>query len=77
MSEPDEVRKAVVMVTVRNTSFATGNALIIDIMDSLRAQAVATYLDLELSSGAARALGQDDEGLHHFGTDFILTYQEP
>ncbi len=77
MSEPNEIRKAVVMLTVRNNSYGTGNSLIIEIMNALRAQSISTYLDLVLSSGAHRDLGQDKEGLHHFGTDFILTYQEP
>ncbi len=77
MSEPDEIRKAVILVSVRNTKYATGNSLAISIMDSLRAQNIATYLDLELVNSAPRSLGQDEEGLHHFGLEFILTYQEP
>ena len=77
MSEPDEVRKAVILVSVRNRKYKTGSDLAISIMNSLRAQSIATYLDLELMNSAPRSLGQDAEGLHHFGLEFILTYQEP
>ena len=77
MSEPDEIRKAVILVSVRNAKHLVGNDLAISIMDSLRAQSIATYLDLELVNSAPRSLGQDEEGLHHFGLEFILTYQEP
>lgn len=77
MSEPDEVRKSVILVSVRNTKYGTGSDLAILIMNSLRAQSISTYLDLELMNSAPRSLGQDEEGLHHFGLEFILTYQEP
>ena len=77
MSEPDEIRRSVIVVSVRDLKYNSGRNLAILIMNSLRAQAISTYLDLELVNSAPRALGQDDEGLHHFGLEFILTFQEP
>ncbi len=77
MGEPDEIRSAIVMVGVRDSKYADGNALALSIMNSLRAKSIATYLDLELVNSSPRSLGQDADGLHHFGMEFILTYQEP
>ncbi len=77
MGEPDEIRSAIVMVGVRDSKYADGNSLAILIMNSLQAQSIATYLDLELVNSSPRSLGQDADGLHHFGMEFILTYQEP
>ena len=77
MSETDEIRRSVILVSVRNIKYKTGSDLAILVMNSLRAQSIATYLDLELVDSAPRSHGQDDEGLHHFGLSFILTYQEP
>ena len=77
MGEPDEIRRSVVLVNVRSAKYKSGSDLAILIMNSLRAKSIATYLDLALATSSPRALGQDSDGLHHFGTDFILTYQEP
>ncbi len=77
MGEPDEIRRSVIVVDVRNIKYNTGSDLAILIMNSLRAKSIATYLDLVLVNSAPRALGKDDEGLEHFGLEFILTFQEP
>ncbi len=77
MSEPDEIRRSVILVDIRNVKYNNGSDQAILIMNSLRAQSIATYLDLELATSAPRSLGQDAEGHHHFGLEFILTFQEP
>lgn len=77
MSEPDEIRHAVLHVQVRDTSYADGTALSKSIMNSIRAKAIATYLDLENMNSGPRGMGQDSDGRHHFGLVFVLTYQEP
>ncbi len=77
MTDPDEIRRAIIMLDVRNAKHAVGRDLALEIMNALRGQDIATYLDLDLVNSSPRALGQDKEGLHHFGTEFILTYQEP
>ena len=77
MGEPDEIRRVLVLVDVRDSKYKTGNDLALSIMNSLRAVSIATYLDVALGNSSPRSLGQDAEGLHHFGLEFILTHQEP
>lgn len=77
MGDPDEIRKAVVHVRVRNSSYLTGSTLAHSIMDSMRGVAVATYLDVYVAISEPRSMGQDPNGNHYFGMEYVMTYQEP
>ena len=76
MGEPDEIRLAVLHVRVRDSVHGDGAALAKSVMNSIRAKSIATYLDLEAMNSGPRALGQDSDGRHYFGLEYVLTYQE-
>ncbi len=77
MSEPDEIRRALVAVQIRNEKHGTGIDLAYSIQNSVRADAVATYLDLVAANAGPTALGQDLDGNHIFSLFFMMVYQEP
>ncbi len=77
MSDPDEIRTALVHVSVRSGKFADGSTLAHSIMNLLRGDDISTYLDSIISKSEPQALGEDADGLHYFGMEYLLTYQEP
>ncbi len=77
MGEPNEIRMVVVHVRVRDAKYRNGEDLAISIQDSLRAVSIATYLETKAAISFPRAMGQDSDGAHYFGFEFIMTYQEP
>ena len=76
MGEAKEIRTTVVMVQIRDSSFGDGNTLALDIMNGIQAASVATYLDIVAATAGPRMLGQDDLSLHHFGMEYLMTYEE-
>ena len=74
MSQPDEIRSAVVHVRVRDRSYGTGSTLAHTIMNTLRGLSVSTYLDLLAAISEPRSMGQDSESNHYFGMEYLMTY---
>jgi len=77
MGDPDEIRRALVNVQVRDSKYLTGYNLAYTIMNNLRGDDVATYLDLAIRSGSPSAMGQDSDGNHIFSMVYMMAYQEP
>lgn len=77
MGDPDEIRRALVNVQVRDIKYLTGYDLAYTIMNNLRGDTVATYLDVAVSSGSPSAMGQDSDGNHIFSFIYVMAYQEP
>ncbi len=77
MGDPDEIRLALVHVQVRSAKFAAGSTLAHSIMDLLRGDDVSTYLEVILAKSEPMALGEDSDGNHHFGMEYLMSYQEP
>jgi len=77
MGDPDEIRTALVHVRVRSAKFSAGSTLAHSIMDLLRGDDVLTYLDVEVSKSEPMAMGEDSDGNHYFGFEYLMTYQEP
>ena len=77
MGDPDEIRVAMVHVRVRNSKFKNGSDLAHSIMDLLRGDDVSTYLGVEVARSEPMALGEDKDGHHYFGMEYLMTYQEP
>lgn len=77
MGDPDEIRIAVVHVRIRNANFSTGSTLAHSIMNLLRGDDVSTYLEVKVAISEPRSMGQDSEGNHFFGMEYLMTYQEP
>ncbi len=75
MGEPDEIRTTIVHVRVRDAKYSVGSTLATLIMNSLRAVSVATYLDMKGAIGEPRAMGQDPDGNHYFGMEYIMIYE--
>lgn len=77
MSDPDEIRRAVVHVRVRDAKFVDGEAVTFSILNGLRGRDVATYLEMKVSESGPLSFGQNSNGQHVFGLTYIMTYQEP
>ncbi len=77
MGDPDEIRRTLIVIRVRNAKQKTGRDLALSIINALRGRDIATYLDLVCATSGPRMLGQSADGHHYFGAEFILTYQEP
>ena len=77
MGETNEIRQVIVHVRVRNSKYRAGENLALLIQDSLRAKSISTYLETKAAIAFPRAMGQDSDGNHYFGFEFIMTYQEP
>lgn len=77
MGDPNEIRRTVLHVRVRDTDYNDGITLAYSILNGLRAQSISTYLDLFSTFGDPSDLGEDKDGNHIFGVTFILVYQEP
>ena len=77
MGDPDEIRVAVVHVRIRNAKSATGSTLAHSIMNLLRGDDVSTYLEVKIAISEPRSMGQDTNGNHLFGMEYLMTYQEP
>ncbi len=77
MGDPDEIRMALVHVRVRSAKFAAGSTLAHSIMDLLRGDDVSTYLEVIVSKSEPMALGEDSDGNHYFGMEYLMSYQEP
>ena len=77
MGDSDEIRMALVIVRVRSAKYADGSVLARSIMNLLRGDDVSTYLEVKTASSEPSALGEDSDGNHFFGIEFLLTYQEP
>ncbi len=77
MSDPNEIRRTVIHVRVRDSDYNDGITLGYSIINGLRAKSISTYLDLFSAFGDPSDLGQDKDGNHIFGVTFILVYQEP
>lgn len=77
MGDPNEIRRALIVVRVRDAKHKVGRDLALSIMNSLRGKNIATYLDLVSATSEPRMLGQSDKGHHYFGIEFLMTYQEP
>ena len=77
MGDPDEIRTALVHVQVRSAKFAAGSTLAHLIIDSLRGDDVLTYLEVATAKSEPMALGEDSDGNHYFGFEYLMTYQEP
>ena len=76
MSDPDAIRRAVIQVRVRDGKFGDGSDLIYEIAASLIGVDISGYLDATLGSPGPRAMGQDTDGRHLFGAEFILIWIE-
>ncbi len=74
MSQPDEIRSAVVHVRVRDREYGVGNSLARTIMNTLRGLSLLTYLDLVAAISEPRSMGQDSESNHYFGMEYLMTY---
>lgn len=74
MSQPDEIRSAVVHVRVRDRTYSIGSTLAHTIMNTLRGLSVSTYLDLVAAISEPRSMGQDSESNHYFGMEYLMTY---
>lgn len=77
MSDPDEVRTALVMIRVRSAKYKDGSDLAHSIMNLLRGDDVSTYLEVAVATSEPAALGEDSDGSHYFGFEYLMTYQEP
>lgn len=77
MGEPDEIRTALVHVRVRNSKREDGSDLAHSIMDLLRGDIVSTYLEVTVATSEPASLGEDSDGSHYFGFEYLMTYQEP
>ena len=77
MGDPDEIRRAIVSVQVRDPKYKAGSDRIRSIVDALRGDDVATYLDVKVGMSEPLSFGQDADGLHIFATNYVMTYLEP
>ncbi len=77
MGDPDEIRRAIVSVQVRNPKHKLGSDLIHEIVDALRGDDIATYLEVKVGMSEPLSFGQDTDGLHIFATNYVMTYLEP
>ncbi len=77
MSDPDEIRVALVHVRVRSAKYASGSDLAHSIMNLLRGDDIATYLEVTSATSEPAGLGEDPDGNHYFGFEYLMTYQEP
>ena len=77
MSDADEIRTALVHVRIRSGKFSDGSTLAHSIMDLLRGDDVASYLEVSVAKSEPQALGEDGDGNHYFGMQYLMTYQEP
>ena len=77
MGDSEEIRTAVVHVRVRDPKFKTGSDLAHSIMDLLRGDDVSTYLEVKVAISEPRSMGQDSDGNHLLGMEYLMTYQEP
>ncbi len=77
MGDPDEIRVAMVIIRVRSAKYKDGSDLAHSIVNLLRGDNVATYLDVAVASSEPTAMGEDPDGNHYFGLIYFMTYQEP
>jgi len=72
--DPDEIRRAIVNVQVRDRKFNAGDTLIRSILDALRGDDIATYLEIKVGDSEPLNLGQDGDGNHIMALSYIMTY---
>lgn len=77
MSDPDEIRTALVHVRVRSAKSDDGSTLAHSIMNLLRGDDISTYLEVIAAGSEPATLGEDSDGNHYFGFEYLMTYQEP
>ncbi len=77
MGDPDEIRVALVHVRVRSAKYASGSDLAHSIMNLLRGDDISTYLEAISATSEPAYLGDDPDGNHYFGFEYLMTYQEP
>lgn len=77
MGETEEIRRALVTVRVRWSSFGAGDQKVRDIMNFLQAEPILTYLsNVLLTESEPLPLGEDDQGNHMWSFGCEVVYRE-
>ncbi len=77
MGEVAEIRRALVTIRVRWSTFGAGDVKVRGIMNLLQAEPAATYLSkVLLTESEPLPLGQDDQGNHLWSLGCEIVYRE-